>query len=207
MVENYSFLAIGDSYTIGEGVPLQKSFPYQTTQFLRRKGVNFFAPEIIAKTGWTTDELQIAMEDYSFLDSYDFVTLLIGVNNQYRAYPVEAYEKEFSILLSQAVAFANKNPEHVYVLSIPDYSVTSFGRNLANNKIAYEIDRYNELNQRISHLIGVHYIDVTQSSREAANDTSLVAADGLHPSGKEYEKWASILSDAINDQLKADIFN
>src|SRR5688500_8007027 len=134
MNNNFSILSLGDSYTVGEGIPLQKSFPYQTTQLLRKKGFNFMAPEILAKTGWTTSELQKAIEEYSILYAYDFVTLLIGVNNQYREYALENYEKHFSILLSHAILLADKNPEHVFVLSIPDYSKTTFARNLDKDK-------------------------------------------------------------------------
>jgi lysophospholipase L1-like esterase len=207
MEKIYTYLALGDSYTIGEAAPLQKSFPYQTVQMLRKKGFNFFAPEIVAKTGWTTDELQTAIEEYSFLYAYDFVTLLVGVNNQYRGYPTDAYEKEFTSLLSRATFLANKKPEHVFVLSIPDYGVTTFARKLDLGKIASEIDRYNEINKKASESFGVHYIDVTPSSREAKNDVSLLAADGLHLSEKEYTKWAAILSGQIYNLLKLEVNN
>lgn len=204
METNYSFLALGDSYTIGEAVPLFKSFPYQVIQLLRKKGFNFLAPEIMAKTGWTTDELRNAMDEYSFLYAYDFVTLLVGVNNQYRGYPVEGYEKEFTTLLSKAIFLANKTPEHVFVLSIPDYSVTTFAREKNRDQIAAEINRYNEVNKRVSVQFGVNYLDVTESSRSVTNDASLLATDSLHPSEKEYAKWASMLSRQVYNLLKTE---
>lgn len=204
METNFSILALGDSYTIGEAVPLHKSFPYQAVQLLRKKGFNFLAPEIMAKTGWTTDELRNAMDEYSFLFAYDFVTLLVGVNNQYRGYPLEVYEKEFTTLLSKAIFLANKTPEHVFVLSIPDYSVTTFAREKNPDQIAAEINRYNEVNKRVSGQLGVNYLDLTESTRSVTNDASLLAADGLHPSEKEYTKWASMLSRQVYNLLKAE---
>lgn len=203
----YSFLALGDSYTIGEGVPLQKNFPYQTIQLLRKKGLNFFAPEILAKTGWATDELDTAIRSYSFLHAYDFVSILIGVNNQYRGHAMQEYEHQFNSLLSRAVFFANKNPGHVFVLSIPDYSVTPFAQNLDKQKIASEIGHYNYINKRLSLQFGVHYLDICPLSRNAANDPTLVADDGLHPSEKAYAKWANLLSNIMFDQIKMDANN
>src|SRR5690606_742179 len=102
----YTFLALGDSYTIGEAEPVTQSFPYQTVQLLRQQGINIAAPEIVARTGWTTDELQAAIDNYMFADGYDFVSLFIGVNNQYRGYSLEVYHKEFETLLQQAIRFA-----------------------------------------------------------------------------------------------------
>ncbi|MCU7551521.1 SGNH/GDSL hydrolase family protein [Chitinophagaceae bacterium LB-8] len=204
METNFSFLALGDSYTIGESVPLHKSFPYQTIQLLRKKGFNFIAPEIVAQTGWTSGELKNAIEEYSFLYTYDFVTLLIGVNNQYRGYAIEAYEKEFAILLSRAILLANKTPEHVFVLSIPDYSKTTFAKDLDSDKISSEIDQYNEVNKRISDSFGVQYVDITTFSREVTQDASMTAADGLHPSEKVYTKWASMLGRQVYNLLKAE---
>lgn len=184
------YLALGDSYTIGESVPVTENFPYQATQILRRNGVNIAAPEIIAKTGWTTDELQKAINQYHFRTEYDFVTLLIGVNNQYRGRPVSEYEPEFENLLKQAIAFAGNNPSHVAVLSIPDWGITPFAEGRDRKQVATEIDTYNAANKRIAEKYKVHYIDITPWTREADTDLTLLAADGLHPSGKEYKRWA-----------------
>jgi lysophospholipase L1-like esterase len=185
-----TYLALGDSYTIGESVLLTESFPHQAVQALRQKGMNVTAPEIIAKTGWTTDELQTAINNHKFLPEYDFVSLLIGVNNQYRSYPVEQYEKEFEVLLKQAIKFAGGDAGHVVVLSIPDWGATPFAEGRDRQQIATEIDAYNAINKKISEHYNVHYTDITPGTKEAATDNTLVAADGLHPSGKEYERWA-----------------
>lgn len=203
-----TFLCLGDSYTIGESIPITESFPYQTIKLLRKEGFNFQPPEIIAKTGWTTDELQNAINDHKFLPTYDFVTLLIGVNNQYRGRSVEEYKMEFESLLKQAVAFAGNNPDHVIVLSIPDWGVTPFaearlpdGQGRDRKKIADEIDMYNAANKIISENYKVHYIDITPGTRKAATDKSLLAADGLHPSAKEYAEWTKELAFIIKQKL------
>ncbi|QEC54946.1 SGNH/GDSL hydrolase family protein [Flavisolibacter ginsenosidimutans] len=186
----YTYLALGDSYTIGEGLELQRSFPYQTVGLLRKAGFTFYAPEIIAKTGWTTDELEAAMNDYSFLPKYDFVSLLIGVNNQYRGRDIIEYKEQFEHLLKRGIALAGGKPEHVLVLSIPDYSVTPFGQRMDAEKIAKEIDAYNTLNKALSIQFKVQYVDVTDISRKAKDKATAVVADGLHPSEKTYSKWA-----------------
>ncbi len=185
-----TYLALGDSYTIGESVLLTESFPYQAVQALRKKGMGIAAPEIIAKTGWTTDELQQAINAHTFSPSYDFVTLLIGVNNQYRGYPVERYATEFEMLLKQAIQYADGHASRVVVLSIPDWGATPFAEGRDRAQIAREIDAYNAINKRISGQYKTHYIDITPGTREAATDNSLLAGDGLHPSGKEYKRWA-----------------
>src|SRR5580658_7397742 len=125
---SYSYLALGDSYTIGEGVPLYESFPCQTVQLLRTSGESFAAPEIVARTGWTTDELIGAIAGTQLLPHYDFVSLLIGVNNEYRGRDLAEYEIQFELLLQQAIGLAGASPDYVFVLSIPDWSVTPFAR-------------------------------------------------------------------------------
>ena len=199
---SYSYLALGDSYTIGESVMLHESFPYQTAQMLRDKGKNFHAPEIIAKTGWTTDELQAAINKYKFQPKYDFVTLLIGVNNQYRGRSADEYAKEFESLLKQAIAFAGNNTNHVIVVSIPDWGVTPFAVGRDKKKIATEIDEFNAINEKISKQYKVQYLGITTGTREAATDESLLASDKLHPSAKEYKRWSTRLTEVILKQLK-----
>jgi lysophospholipase L1-like esterase len=189
-----TFLALGDSYTIGEGVPVYESFPYQAVQLFRKSGLPFCAPEIVAKTGWTTDELQAGIRETGFLPSYDLVTLLIGVNNQYRGRAVDGYAVEFESLLRQAIAFAGGDVKRVAVISIPDWGATPFAEGRDRGKIAAEIDAYNAVNRKISDKHGVHYIDITPGTRQAREDGTLVARDKLHPSGKEYSKWAAQLS-------------
>jgi lysophospholipase L1-like esterase len=198
----YSYLALGDSYTVGEAVDLQKNFPYRVVQSLRNKNYKFYAPEILAKTGWTTDELQHAINQYLFLPKYDFVTLLIGVNNQYRSRDVIEYKQQFEELLKKAIELANGKKEHVIVVSIPDYSVTPFANSMDAEKIAKEIDVFNSINKAVSIQYKVHYIDIINGSRSSKDDPELVAPDGLHPSEKEYAKWSEKIVEVIISQLK-----
>src|SRR5215207_6904410 len=190
MHTTYTYLALGDSYTIGEGISLHKSFPYQTVDLLRKGGYNFSAPEIIAKTGWTTDELEAAVNNHELLSKYDFITLLVGVNNQYRGRDIMEYKEQFEHLLKKSIALANGKAEHVIVLSIPDYSTTPFGQKMDTVRIAKEIDEYNTLNKAISIQYKVHYVEITESTRKAKGAAGSVVADGLHPSEKEYAKWS-----------------
>ena len=200
--KTYTYLALGDSYTIGESVPAKENFPNQTVQLLQKAGFNFQSPEIIAKTGWTTDELQESINKHHFLTSYDFVTLLIGVNNQYRGRTSEEYKPEFESLLKQAIKFAGNNSNHVIILSIPDWGVTPYAEGRDRKKIANEIDAYNVVNKIIAGKYKVHYIDITAGTRKAANDPALLTNDGLHPSGKEYVRWAVKLAAIIQNELK-----
>ncbi len=197
MNKTYTYLALGDSYTIGEAVLLHKNFPYQAVQQLREKGVRFLAPEIIAKTGWTTDELQAGMQGYRFLPSYDLVTLLIGVNNQYRGRSSEEYRGHFEKLLQEAIRLAGGNAQKVYVFSIPDYSATPFAETMDRSKISRELDAYNAIAQKLAQYYQVSFIDITEGSRDAKQDLELVASDKLHPSEKEYEKWAAKLVESF----------
>lgn len=194
----YSYLALGDSYTIGESLPIHESFPYQTVQLLRRQGHSFHAPEIVAKTGWTTFELAEHLIHTQLNASYDFVTLLIGVNNQYRGLLVGEYATDFEFLLKKAIHFAAERPERVIVLSIPDWGVMPFANGKDTDKIATEIDTYNRINREIAAHYNCRYYDITEGSRQAKFDTSLVAADNLHPSAKEYARWAEQVAEAIH---------
>jgi lysophospholipase L1-like esterase len=198
----YTYLALGDSYTIGEGVPIYENFPYQVVHNLRGAGYAFHAPEIIARTGWTTDELQQGIENTRLLYGYDFVSLLIGVNNQYRGKSTGPYLQEFGALLQQAIGFAGDQPKHVFVLSIPDWGVTPFAEGRDREQIAREIDAFNEVARNRAHEQEVHFLDITTGSREAAADKSLLAPDHLHPSGKEYARWAHQLAAAMINEIK-----
>jgi len=202
MPANHTILCLGDSYTIGESVLPAENFPNQTISLLRKDCYAFEDPEIVAKTGWTTDELQDAIDKHSFKDSYDFVTLLTGVNNQYRGRTVEDYRPGFESLLKQAIQFANGKADHVIVLSIPDWGVTPFARDRDTKQIALEIDNYNSVNKALAESHKVRYIDITPASREAISDRSLIAGDGLHPSAKEYAKWSESLSLLIKSIIK-----
>ena len=195
--KTFTYLALGDSYTIGQSLPLEDNFPHQTVALLRKKGILMADPEIVAKTGWTTDELMAAISKRALKSNYDYVSLLIGVNNQYRGRDIATYQKEFEQLLLQAIQFAGGNTQHVYVLSIPDWGVTPFAEGRDRKKIEKEIDQFNATNKKTAEEHKVHYIEITAGTREAKQDVSLVADDKLHPSKKEYARWAEKLRRAI----------
>jgi lysophospholipase L1-like esterase len=186
-----SFLCLGDSYTIGESVPLHESFPYQSIQLLRKAGLHFYAPEIIAQTGWTSFELAEHLINCKINESYDYVSLLIGVNNQYRGLPINDFANDFEFLLKKAIHFANNKPDHVVVLSIPDWTATAFAKQQNKQGLSKEIDAYNERCKTLSGKYHTHYIDNTTDSRLAKNDTSLLSVDHLHYSAKAYAVWAT----------------
>jgi lysophospholipase L1-like esterase len=188
------FLALGDSYTIGEGVAETERWPAQLARRLRDRGVDVDELTIIAQTGWTTAELATAVACEEPLGVYDLVSLLIGVNNQYRGLSQESYRQEFVALLEQAIACAGGDSNRVIVLSIPDWGVTPFAaeQNRPANVVAAEIEDFNVINREEAARHGVHYVDVTATSRQASHDLSWLAADGLHPSAKMYTKWAEL---------------
>ena len=193
----YSFLALGDSYTIGQSVTEVERFPNITAELLKAMGKGNSVPKIIATTGWTTTNLLAALAANPPGNNYDVVTLLIGVNNQYQGRSIAEYRMEFTQLLVKAIEYARGNKTHVFVLSIPDYSVTPFAQNSDIARIAMEIDLFNSVNKEISNAYGVNYLDITPISREGKTDNSLHANDGLHPSGKQYRRWATLLAPII----------
>lgn len=195
-----NYLALGDSYTIGESVSEAERFPNQTVQLLRAQNIKINDPKIIATTGWTTKNLIDAINAASLQNNYDVVSLLIGVNNQYQGRSLDEYKSEFTILLNKSIQFAGNKPTHVFVLSIPDYSVTPFASGSDRAKIAAEIDQFNAANKTISLQLGVNYIDITAISREL--DPALIASDGLHPSGKQYKRWADLQAPLMLQVLK-----
>jgi lysophospholipase L1-like esterase len=186
-------LALGDSYSIGEAVAEAGRWPVRLAALLREHGIPTATPDIIAKTGWTTDELSHGIDAAQLNGSYDLVSLLIGVNNQYRGRPVEEYRAQFRDLLARAIAFARKRPDRAIVLSIPDWSVTPFAASRDRARIAAEIDAFNTANYEEALLSGARYVDVTPISRCAAIEPELVAHDGLHPSAAMYERWANLV--------------
>ena len=194
---NYSYLALGDSYTIGEQVLFAENFPNQTVQQLRKSGFGLYAAEIIAKTGWTTDELSNAIESTTFLKKYDIVSLLIGVNNQYRGRTATEFKIEFEHLLQKAIQFGDNKPSRVFVLSIPDWGVTPFAEGRDRKQVANEIDAFNAVCQSSATDFQTHFINITSSQRADGNNTAFLTADGLHPSGMEYKKWSDKLTDGI----------
>jgi lysophospholipase L1-like esterase len=202
MQKQYTYLALGDSYTIGEAVLLQQSFPYQVVQLFRQQGFSVAAPEIVAKTGWTTEELLAGMADYVFSPKYNFVSLLIGVNNQYRGQQIILYKQQFELLLKRCIQLAGGKKDHVFVLTIPDYSVTPFAKDLDMEKISKEIDEYNNLIKALCIQYKVCCIDNTEGKRLAKEQPELLAEDGLHPSPKEYTAWAERLSETVMKLFK-----
>jgi len=186
-----SFLALGDSYTIGESVDAAMRWPNQLVTALNRSGLEFEQPEIVAKTGWTTDELLAALDQASLAASFDYVSLLIGVNNQYRGRSVASFEPEFTALLERAISYSNRKANGVFVVSIPDWGVMPFAEGRDARKIALEIDTYNKSIERICKIYGVRFFDITEISRKASETPSFVASDGLHPSGEMYAAWVN----------------
>jgi lysophospholipase L1-like esterase len=180
------YLALGDSYTIGESVAATERFPAQLANVL-----GLGEPQIIAKTGWTTDELNTAIDAADPHGPYELVTLLIGVNNQYRGRDAEQYRGELAALLQRAIGFAGGDAMRVVVVSIPDWGVTPFAEGRDRAKIGSEIDRYNAVAREETTRAGAHYVDITPISR--GNDAALVAGDGLHPSGKQYGEWVKLV--------------
>lgn len=196
------YLALGDSYTIGQSVGAPDRFPVQVVKMLNTSGYNMDKPEIIATTGWTTADLYNALKTKTTLLSYDVVSLLIGVNNQYQGLSLAEYRTEFTALLQRSIELAGNNPDRVFVLSIPDYSVTPFAAASNRKKIAREIDAFNAVNKQVASFYKVHYLYVTDESRKAAVDRGLIANDGLHFSGKAYRVWASLLAGLMKQTLK-----
>ncbi|MDF2456302.1 MAG: GDSL-like Lipase/Acylhydrolase [Cytophagaceae bacterium] len=198
--DDIRYLALGDSYTIGESVAAQQTFPFLLAGELKVKNKLDVKPTVIARTGWTTGELQAAIDKAQPTANYDLVTLLIGVNNQYRGMSLKQYEREFTLLLNNAIVCAQGKKENVIVLSIPDYGCTPYGA-ASKERIGREIDDFNRVNKRVAIKKGVHYVDITPISRLAAEKPSLVAGDGLHPSGEMYRLWVELLIPEVQHAL------
>jgi len=186
---NHRYLALGDSYTIGESVEEAERFPNQLAMLLANEGLTVDV-KIIARTGWTTDELWQGIQADHVTPPYDMVSLLIGVNNQYRGRDIEEYREGFVFLLNKAIEYAGGDVNRVIVFSIPDWGVTPFAAGRDAAQIASEIDAFNQVNLQESQKAGAHYVDVTPVSRKVKDEPTLVAGDGLHPSGKMYAEWA-----------------
>jgi lysophospholipase L1-like esterase len=196
----YTYLALGDSYTIGEMVGDTERFPVQLSARLNFDSIDIADPLIIAKTGWTTDELLAAIQEKNVKDTFSIVTLLIGVNNQYRGRDAENYRSELKQLLDIAINYAGGKKEHVFVLSIPDWGVTPFAEGKERSKIAAEIDKYNRVKKEECDKLGVKYYDITEISRSTEPD--MIASDGLHPSGKMYKLWVDKIYDDVKSIFK-----
>jgi lysophospholipase L1-like esterase len=197
----HTYLALGDSYTIGEQVAAADNFPHQTVRLLNSAGTAVSEPLIIATTGWTTDELAANIMERNINETFSIVSLLIGVNNQYRGRDIANYQKEFTQLLHTAIGFAGGKANRVFVLSIPDWGVTPFAADRDRTQIAKEIDAYNAAKKEIALHQGCHYIEITESTRAHGTIAGWLAEDGLHPSGKEYAVWAERLAAAVSAEL------
>ncbi len=184
-----TYLALGDSYTIGESVDSIQRWPVLLAHALRQEGIPTEEPIIVARTGWTTEELTAGIQEAGVAGTYDLVSLLIGVNNQYRGRDPEEYREQLDLLLDEAINFAGGDPGRVLVLSIPDWGVMPFAEGQDRGEIGAAIDLFNGIKETESRAAGVHYVDITPISREALGDPSLVAGDGLHPSGTMYARW------------------
>lgn len=189
-----TYLALGDSYTIGQSVDPSQRFPAQTAAILNSRKTIIAPPEYIATTGWTTANLLTAIQNQNPKGPYDVVSLLIGVNDQFQHLDTAGYRLRFTQLLQKSILLAGNRPLHVFVLSIPDYSVTPFGKNYQPQQTAKEIDWFNAINREVTTAHNCNWLNITPSTREAATNSALVADDGLHPSGQEYRKWAEALA-------------
>ena len=195
------FLALGDSYTIGESVPENERWPVQLAAALNGKGWTVEDPRIIAVTGWRTDQLKEAIEKAALKNEYGLVSLLIGVNNQYQKKSAESYAPEFDNLLQMAVGLAGGKKENVFVVSIPDYGFTPFGKP-RQQEISAAIDQFNDVNKKITLKMGIRYIDITDLTREGLTSPEYVAGDGLHPSGKMYTLWVQRMVETLTTGQK-----
>ncbi|MEP6492635.1 MAG: SGNH/GDSL hydrolase family protein [bacterium] len=196
-------LALGDSYTIGEGVAESDRWPVRLAAMLRARVGSVASPVIVAKTGWTTDELSAGIDAAKPAGTYGLVTLLIGVNNQYRGRSAHEYRTQFQALLARAIAFAESRASRVIVVSIPDWGVTPFAKKSGRDpaKIQSEINAFNAINREETLRAGARYVDITPMSRRAATEGDLVAGDGLHPSASMYAEWARLALPVAEEAL------
>jgi len=204
ITEPVHFLALGDSYTIGQSVTAGQRWPAQFAAELSNSGYAVDEVKIIAQTGWRTDDLQRAIQQQQPLTGFNLVSLLIGVNNQFQGGSIQTYTQQFDELLRAAISFAGNIPEHVFVLSIPDYAYTPYGKQ--NAAISNQIDQFNAVNKSITENYKVRYIDITPISRNGINQPELVATDGLHPSGIMYGLWVQEIMKSVEKELGIESF-
>ena len=197
-----TYLALGDSYTIGQSVETNERFPAQTAELLKADDIIVATPEYIATTGWTTIDLADAITARNPHGPYDVVSLLIGVNDQYQFRDTTDYRQRFTQLLLKAIELTGGKKDNVFVLSIPDYSVTPFASGSDTEEIRKQVDEFNAINKEVTLAFKVSYTNITDLTRRAGTDSTLLAADGLHPSGKEYLEWAKLLAPQMEKVLK-----
>lgn len=184
-----SYLALGDSYTVGESISKKHTWPKQLVDSLKKRNIFLSEPRIIAKTGWTTDELKKAINDSSLDYPYDWVSLLIGVNNQYRGRDLDEFKLQFESLLFEAIAFSGNRKERVFVISIPDWGSMPFAKDRDPDKIAIEIDNFNQIIYEVCAFENIKFIDITPITRNIYSNPNWIAKDSLHPSKEQYSKW------------------
>ena len=201
-IRNYSYLALGDSYTIGQSITEKERFPYFVSELLGHAGFVINNLKYIAQTGWSTIALQNAITNAEPLENFDIVSLLIGVNDQYQHLDTAGYRVRFLQLLNKAISLAKNDPKHVFVLSIPDYSATPFVGAPDKESVRKEIDAFNAVNKEIALQYNISYTDITTLSREAATNPSLLANDNLHYSAAEHYQWAEKLVPSIISAFK-----
>lgn len=203
MQAQLGYLALGDSYSIGEGVEEAARWPMQLAHALRLDGIAIADPRILACTGWSTDELAAAMDAVEPLGRWDVVSLLIGVNDQYRGHALVEYIASFTRLLQRAIALADADPQHVFVLSIPDWGVTPFARAELRSprRIASELDAYNAAARDVCIAHGVAFVDITQASRGLGAQPDMLIEDGLHPSAAMYAEWTRLALPVVRELL------
>jgi len=198
---NYSYLALGDSYTIGESVLETERWPVQLVEELRSRDYKMAAPKIIAKTGWTTEDLLRGMEnELNIQRNFDLVSILIGVNNQYQGKRITEYEEDLRTIFRKAVNHSKTMEKGVFAVSIPDYGYTPFGSE-DQEEISVEIDRFNKVFKRVADEFNVPFYNITPISRDAVNNPDLVASDGLHPSKLMYQYWVDQIVNQVAQKL------
>lgn len=200
-IEPVSYLALGDSYTIGTGIEVDNSYPYQLADTLRAKGITVDTTHIIATNGWTTTDLKKGISENTPDSAFNLVSLLIGVNNQYQWLDIELYRTEFRELLEQSIEFAGGKSENVFVISIPNYGVTPFAQSKDPDYIRRKITEYNGIAEEISSEYDIPFINITPISELAEDDLSLLASDELHPSAKMYSMWIDEMLPTITEIL------
>lgn len=198
---DYSFLALGDSYTIGEGLEVEQSWPFQLTDRLRERGYKVAPPKIVARTGWTSRDLIRNIDaEIGVHRDFHLVSILIGVNNQYQGKPRTEFEEDLREIFRKAISHSKTRERGVFALSIPDYSVTPFGEDNAEIT-TLEIDRFNDTVRRIAEEFEVDFYNITPSSREALTNRELIASDSLHPSALMYRFWVDDIVEEVIEKL------
>ena len=188
-IKTHSYLALGDKYTIGEGIIQNQSWPIQLKRILEEKNIIISYPRIIAKSGWDTNELKIGINNSSLDYPYDWVSLLIGVNDQRRGRNIQEFKKQFEILLTEAITFSGNKKERVFVVSIPDWGIMPFAKELNREKISREIDDFNQVIYEVCAFQEIHFVDITPISRAIKENPGFVAKDSIHPSEIQYTAW------------------